>query len=76
MTNQTAESTLKAKYSFEHIAGTQDVEVKHYHVENGIFMNSLFWDDCQRSIQKLLICAIGAHHQNEIVEWAIKYLMS
>ncbi len=42
MTDQTAESALKAKYSFEHLAGTRNVTVKHYHADNGIFTDSAF----------------------------------
>lgn len=30
-TNQIIELALKAKHSFEHINGTQDVEVKYFH---------------------------------------------
>ncbi len=68
MTDQTAESALKAKYSFEHLAGTRDVTVKHYHADNGIFTDTAFRDDCRDSMQGLSLCAVGAHHQNGIVE--------
>ncbi|KAL7465893.1 hypothetical protein ACHAXS_006196 [Conticribra weissflogii] len=42
MTDQTAESALKAKYSFKHLAGTRNVTIKHYHADNGIFTDSAF----------------------------------
>ncbi|KAL7463725.1 hypothetical protein ACHAXS_009080, partial [Conticribra weissflogii] len=74
MTDQTAESALKAKYQFEHLAGTRDVPIKHYHADNGIFTDSLFRDDCMNALQRLTLCAVGAHHQNGIVERAIKTL--
>ncbi len=74
MTDQTAESALKAKYQFEHLAGTRDVPIKHYHADNGIFTDSLFCKDCMNALQRLSLCAVSAHHQNGIVERAIKTL--
>ncbi len=74
ITDQMAESALKAKYSFEHMVGTRNVPIKHYHANNGIFTDSLFCDDCANSMQRLSLCAIGAHHQNDIVKHAIKLL--
>ncbi|KAL7462348.1 hypothetical protein ACHAXS_002729, partial [Conticribra weissflogii] len=74
MADQTAESTLEAKHAFEHFASTRDVQVKHYHADNGIFTDSLFRDDVRKSMQRLSLCAVGAHHQNGIVERSIKSL--
>ncbi len=74
MTDQTAESALKAKYQFEHLAGTRDIPIKHYHADNKIFTDSLFHEDCMNALQRLSLCAVGAHHQNGIVERAIKTL--
>ncbi|KAL7447611.1 hypothetical protein ACHAXS_000010 [Conticribra weissflogii] len=74
MTDQTAESALKAKYQFKHLAGTQDVPIKHYHADNGIFTDSLIREDCMHALQRLSLCAVGAHHQNGIVKRAIKTL--
>ena len=42
MEDQTAELMLEAKHAFEHFASTQDMQVKHYHADNGIFTDSLF----------------------------------
>ncbi|KAL7464776.1 hypothetical protein ACHAXS_005110 [Conticribra weissflogii] len=74
MSDQTAESTLEAKHSFEHFAATRGVEIKHYHADNGIFTDKLFSDDVKQSMQRLTLCAVGAHHQNGVVERAIKSL--
>ncbi len=74
MTNPTVESALKAKYEFEHLAGTRDIPIKHYHTDDGIFTYFLFCEDCMNGLQQLSLCVVGAHHQNGIVEWAIKTL--
>ena len=37
MTDQSGESTLKAKQDFEHLSATRDVRVKYYHSDNGRF---------------------------------------
>ncbi|KAL7454506.1 hypothetical protein ACHAXS_000333, partial [Conticribra weissflogii] len=74
MTNQTAKSTLEAKHSFEHYSNTRAVDVRQYHADNGIFTDNLFKEDVRKSMQRLSLCAVGAHHQNGIVERAIKSL--
>ncbi|KAL7462696.1 hypothetical protein ACHAXS_003067 [Conticribra weissflogii] len=74
MTDQTAESTLEAKHSFEHYSHTRGVEVQQYHADNGIFTDNLFKEDVKICMQRLTLCAVGAHHQNGIVERAIKSL--
>ncbi len=75
MANQTAKSTLEAKHSLEHYAATCGVEVQHYHADNGISTDKLFSEDVKSSMQRLTLCGIGAHHQNGVVEQAIKSLM-
>ncbi|KAL7464788.1 hypothetical protein ACHAXS_005121 [Conticribra weissflogii] len=74
MADQTAESTLEAKHSFEHYAATRGVEIQHYQADNGIFTDKLFSDDVKSSMQRLTLCGVGAHHQNGVVERAIKSL--
>ncbi len=74
MMDQSTQSALKDKYSFEHLSRIRDVAIKHYHADNGIFTNFLFRKDCKNNMQGLSLCAVGAHHQNGIVERAIKLL--
>ncbi|KAL7462893.1 hypothetical protein ACHAXS_003265 [Conticribra weissflogii] len=71
MADQTAESTLD---SFKHFAATRGVEVQHYHADNGIFTDKLFREDIKKSMQRLTLCGVGDHHQNGVVEHAIKSL--
>jgi hypothetical protein len=44
------------------------VTVKAYHADNGIFAEQLFRDEVNSSQQRISFCAVGAHHQNGIVE--------
>ncbi|KAL7447818.1 hypothetical protein ACHAXS_000095, partial [Conticribra weissflogii] len=66
--------TLEAKHSFKHLSATRGVESKHYHADNGIFTDKLFSEDVKKSMQRLTLCGVGAHHQNGVVERAIKSL--
>ncbi|KAL7465002.1 hypothetical protein ACHAXS_005332 [Conticribra weissflogii] len=74
MCNQTAKSAVEAKHNFEHFAATQSVEVDCYHADNGVFRDSLFMDDVNKSMQRITFCGVNAHHQNGIVERTIKSL--
>ncbi len=74
MVDQTAETTLEAKHAFEHFSATRNVEIQHYHADNGIFTDNLFREDVQKSMQRLTLCGVSAHHQNGVVERAIKSL--
>jgi hypothetical protein len=62
------EQTLEAKQGFEQHASSNDINIKAYHADNGIFATQAFRDDIQSSSQKISYCAVGAHHQNGIVE--------
>jgi hypothetical protein len=72
MTDQSGESTLQAKHDFEHLSGTHDVRVKHYHADNGRFAEQSFTDDAKQSGQHITFCGVEAHHQNGMTENAIK----
>ena len=74
MTDQSGESTLQTKRDFEHLAMTRDVNIKHYHADNGRFAERSFTDDVKQSAQRITFCGVGAHHQNGITENAIKQL--
>jgi hypothetical protein len=74
LTDQSGESTLQAKHDFEHLAATRNVEVKHYHADNGRFAEKLFTEDVKGSNQRITFCGVGAHHQNGITENTVKQL--
>ncbi|KAL7461231.1 hypothetical protein ACHAXS_001651, partial [Conticribra weissflogii] len=74
MRDQTQDSTLKAKASFERLANAYDVQIQSYHADNGRFAEKRFLDEIRRCNQEISFCAVGAHHQNGIVERKIKDL--
>ena len=42
--------------------------VKHYRTNKGAFAHKGFLDEVNRKAQKITFCAVGAHHQNGIIE--------
>ncbi len=50
MSDQSAESTVEAKQNFEHFCGTRNVQVKHYHADNGLFADSLFTQEIKKNM--------------------------
>ncbi len=74
MCDQSQDSTLEAKKSFERHADTFGVSIKGYHADNGRFSEQKFREEVERCNQQLHLCTVGAHHQNGIVEQAIKDL--
>ena len=66
------DSTLAAKEAFERDFMTQNVIPKHYHADNGQFAENIFKQDCERKIQHLTFCGVGAHNQNGVSERIIK----
>jgi hypothetical protein len=62
------EQTMAAKQGYEQHAESHGVTVKAYHADNGIFATQGFRDTVQASQQQISYCAVGAHHQNGIVE--------
>ncbi|KAL7466425.1 hypothetical protein ACHAXS_006718, partial [Conticribra weissflogii] len=75
MSDQSAESTVEAKQNFEHFCGTRNIQVEHYHADNGIFADSAFMTKVKKSMQRISFCGVNAHHQNGITERMIKSLM-
>ncbi|KAL7470955.1 hypothetical protein ACHAXS_011261 [Conticribra weissflogii] len=74
MRDQTQDSTLAAKASFERFADSNHVQIQSYHADNGRFAEKRFLDEIKRCNQEISFCAVGAHHQNGIVERKIKDL--
>ena len=60
--------TIAAKRGFEQHANNCGVSIAAYHADNGIFAEQSFRDEVQSSHQRISFCAVGAHHQNGIVE--------
>lgn len=70
----TGASTLEAKLAFERHAKSHGVTVLKYRADNGRFGDRLFVDHCHANNQTIDFCAVGAHHQNGIVERSIRDL--
>ncbi len=69
------DETLLAKSSFERHANDGSVTINSYHANNGCFTDSGFQQAIKDADQKITYCAVGAHHQNGIVEQRIKELI-
>jgi hypothetical protein len=51
MTNQSGDQTLIAKHDFEHLSKTRDVNIKHYHTNNGRFGEKKFTDNVKEQVR-------------------------
>jgi hypothetical protein len=54
--------------AFKKVMAQANCTVKHYHADNGAFACKGFLDQVNRKGQKITFCAIGAYHQNGIIE--------
>ena len=70
LTNQ--DETLKAKASFERKMKEFGVLVESYHANNERFAKREFREEIIKNNQSISFCAVGAHHQNGLVENRIK----
>jgi hypothetical protein len=68
MQDLSSEETVKAKQAFERFAAKHGVAIKHYHCNNGRFVDNAFRQACQQSRQRLTFCGVN---QNWIVKRAI-----
>ncbi len=73
-TNLTSNKTVDAKQAFKQFAAEHGVQIKHYHCNNGRFVDTLFHAACNSQNQKLTICGVNAHFQNGIAKRAIQDL--
>lgn len=69
----TSASTVAACQAFEAKAQDMGVQIKHYHCDNGRFVDNAFKNHCLGRIN-LDYCAVNAHHQNGIVKGYIRKL--
>jgi hypothetical protein len=75
MRDLTLDKTLLAKTSFERFASNGGVTINSYQANNGQFADAGFQQAIKDANQTITFCAVGAHHQNGIVERCIKELM-
>ena len=68
MRDFTVDETILAAKAFEKVLSQAARRVKHYHADNGAFAHKGFLDHVNRADQKITFCAVGAHHQNGIIE--------
>jgi len=70
----TLEETILAKAAWKKILSQAERKVKHYHADNGRFVDNGFVDSCNDKDQKLTFCGMVAHHQNGSIEHKNKIL--
>jgi hypothetical protein len=68
MQDLTLDETLLAKTAFERHASEDGISISSYRADNGRFADSGFHHAIKEANQKITFCAVGAHHQNGIVE--------
>jgi hypothetical protein len=68
------DKTLLAKTAFERHASEGGVTIHSYQADNGRFADSDFQQAVKEASQTITLCAVGAHHQNGIIEQRIKEL--
>ena len=64
----TNEESVAAKKEYKRIVHSNGVPIKAYHADNGIFAEKAFRDEVVACNQDITYCAVGAHHQNGIIE--------
>ena len=72
--DQTTESAIEAKESFEREISRYNKQVVRYHADNGIFTAEGFKEHVAANEQEISYCGVGAHFQNGIAENLIKCL--
>jgi hypothetical protein len=74
MRDLTLDETLLAKTAFERHANEGGISIASYRADNGRFADAGFQKAIKEANQSITFCAVGAHHQNGIVERRIKEL--
>ena len=67
-TSLDTDQTIAAKLNFETHAQTCGVAIKSYRADNGRFAEKAFKDEIFKAQQTIDYCAVGAHHQNGVIE--------
>jgi hypothetical protein len=68
------DKTLLAKTAFVRHASKGGVTIHSHQADNGRFADSGFQQAIKEASRTIIFCAVGAHHQNRIVEQQIKEL--
>jgi hypothetical protein len=68
------EETLQAKRAFEAYANSHGVTIRHYHADNGCFIEPTFQKHCEDNHQTFSYSGVNAHFQNSITEKRIRDL--
>jgi len=63
-----ADETILGKKAFKKFCFNHGVQVKHYHMDNGIFASNAWKESCQTSNQGLTFAGVNAHYQNDIAK--------
>ena len=70
----TVEETILAKLAFQAYTRNHGVIIKHYHADNGRFVDNLFIESIKREGQTISYCGVNAYWQNGIAEKRIRDL--
>jgi hypothetical protein len=73
-TDTSSKQTLQAKVELERIARSHGDTIKHYHSDNGRFVDKSWREDTLTKLQSMSLCRVNAHHQNRKVERQIRSL--
>ena len=69
-----AEETIEAKKAFESLAAQDNIIIRHYHADNGVFRANRWIDECNKNGQRCTFTPVGAHHDNGLAEKRIRDL--
>ena len=72
--SQSGNELMEAKEAFEAYADSLGVQIRHYHVDNGIFNAKVWRQSCSNLHQGLTYAGVNAHHQNGIAERRVRSL--
>ena len=64
----TIQSTFELKENFELFAKWHNVQIKHIHSDNGVFMMKAFKDHITTCNEQQSFCNVGTHWQNGVIE--------
>ena len=59
---------------FEKYSESNGVQIKHYHADNGRFVDKTFTNDVIQNNQQVTYCGVNAHFQNGVAEKRIQDL--
>ena len=68
------EKTIKGKHAFKQLANHHDINITHYHADNGVFRAKDWAANYHSRQQSVSYAAVGAHHQNGVAEHRIRVL--